>query len=121
MTDFSELRRLAEAATKGEWVVGEEEVSDQSGQVLSVWVEHKRRGGRIAQFFANCLVKTDAQVRANARFAAAASPKAILELLALAERRHESQRMEWTRAEGLQMQVRELQKDIAKLKGGFEA
>lgn len=120
MTDFSELRRSAEAATKGDWGVGDEVVSDKSGQVLSIFIEHGK-GGLIAQFFANCRVKTNAQVRANAEFAANASPKAVLALLQLAELRLEGKRIQWNRAEQLQAQVDALQKEVDQLRKGAQA
>lgn len=83
MADWSELEQLAAAATKGVWEVDPEEIiSPHSGAVLGVYIRHQKKGGRIAEFFANCLVKTDEQCRANARFAAAANPKAIRALIA---------------------------------------
>lgn len=83
MADWSELEQLAAAATKGVWEVDPEEIiSPHSGAVLGVYIRHQKKGGRIAEFFANCLVKTDEQCRANARFAAAANPSVILALIA---------------------------------------
>lgn len=82
MADWSELEQLAAAATKGVWEVDPEEIiSPHSGAVLGVYIRHQKKGGRIAEFFANCLVKTDEQCRANARFAAAANPSAIRALI----------------------------------------
>ena len=81
MTDVNkaQLRRLAEAATPGQWVTEDEDFS-LGGNVIGVYVAHQD-GGRIGQAFANCLVPTDAKCRANAAFMAAANPAAVLSLL----------------------------------------
>lgn len=84
MTDYSELGRLAEAATGGRWVTDGEYVNEQ-GNVTHAYVAHED-GGRIAAALANCLVKTDEQCRANAAFIAAANPAAVLALIAENER-----------------------------------
>ena len=79
MTDYSELTRLAEAATGGRWVTDGEYVNEH-GNLTYAYVAHED-GGRIAEALANCLVKTDEQCRTNAAFIAAANPPAVLELL----------------------------------------
>ena len=79
MTDYIELERLAEAATGGRWVTDGDYVNEH-GNVTHAYVAHED-GGRIAEAFANCLVKTDEQCRANAAFIAAANPAAVLALL----------------------------------------
>ncbi|RWU21295.1 hypothetical protein DM813_19095 [Pseudomonas alkylphenolica] len=78
------LKALAEAATPGEWVTDGEYVNEH-GNVLYAYVAHEK-GGRIAEAFANCLVKTDEQCRANAAYIAAASPVVVLALLAEIDR-----------------------------------
>jgi hypothetical protein len=80
MTDYSELERLAEAATGGRWVTDGEHVNEH-GNVLYAYVAHED-SGVIAEAVANCLVKTDEQCRANAAFIAAANPAVVLALLA---------------------------------------
>lgn len=82
--DKAQLKALAEAATPGKWVTDGEYVNEH-GNVLYAYVAHEK-GGRIAEAFANCLVKTDEQCRANAAYIAAASPTAVLALLAEIER-----------------------------------
>jgi hypothetical protein len=84
MNDYSELTRLAEAATGGRWVTDGEYVNEH-GSVLYAYVAHED-SGRIAEALANCLVKTDEQCRANAAFIAAANPVAVLELIAEVKR-----------------------------------
>lgn len=79
----AELRRLAEAATPGQWVTDDEEIGG-GGKIVAIYVAHKD-GGRIGQVFANCLVPTDAKCRANAAFMAAANPTAVLSLLSECE------------------------------------
>lgn len=78
--DYSELKRLAEAATGGRWVTDGEHVNEH-GNVTYAYVAHED-GGRIAEALANCLVKTDEQCRTNAAFIAAANPAAVLALIA---------------------------------------
>lgn len=75
----AELRRLAEAATQGKWVTDGDSVN-QHDNVIGHYVAHEK-GGRIAEAFANCMVRTDAKCRANASFIAAANPAAVLSLL----------------------------------------
>ena len=79
-----DLKVLAEAATPGQWVPDGEYVNEH-GNVLYGYVAHEN-SGRIAEAFANCLVSTDEQCRANAAFIAAANPATILALLAKIER-----------------------------------
>ncbi|WP_342650877.1 ead/Ea22-like family protein [Pseudomonas sp. REB1044] len=78
--DRDKLRALAQAATGGQWVTDGEHIN-QHGHLLYAYVAHKS-SGMIAQAFANCRVKTDAECRANAAFIAAANPANILALLA---------------------------------------
>ncbi|WP_054912163.1 ead/Ea22-like family protein [Pseudomonas sp. NBRC 111127] len=85
--DRAKLRALAQAATGGQWVTEGEHIN-QHGHLLHVYVAHEN-SGMIAQAFANCRVKTDAECRANAAFIASANPANILALLAEIERLHE--------------------------------
>lgn len=78
--DKANLKVLAEAATPGQWVTDGEYVNEH-GYVLYAYVAHEN-SGRIAEAFANCLVKTDEQCRANAAFIAGANPANVLSLLA---------------------------------------
>lgn len=77
--DKQELRRLAEAATKSQWRLDGEYINEH-GNLIGVYIAHAN-SGRIAEFFANCRVKTDEECRANAAFVAMANPAAILSLL----------------------------------------
>lgn len=78
----AELSVQAKAATPGPWIIDGDFVNEH-GNVLSSYIANGRRaGGRIAASFANCLVKTDEQCRANAAFIAGANPKAVLVLTA---------------------------------------
>lgn len=86
MTNRAELRRLAEAATPGQWVTDGEEIGG-GGKIVAIYVAHED-GGRIGQVFANCLVPTDAKCRANAAYMAAANPTAVLSLLDECESLH---------------------------------
>ncbi|MNZ24040.1 hypothetical protein D3C78_411750 [compost metagenome] len=79
MADYTELKRLAGAATPGPWVP-DGECANESGHVLYAYIAHAE-GGRIGEAFANCLVKTDEQCRANAAFMAVANPQAVLSLI----------------------------------------
>lgn len=98
MQDWAELKRLAEAATSGPWVPDGEYVNEH-GHVLYAYVAHAD-GGRIGEAFANCLVKTDEQCRANAEFMAAANPKVVLALLTELEAlSRDAQRYRWLRDE----------------------
>lgn len=82
--DKAKLRALALAATPGQWVTDGEYVNEH-GNVLYAYVAHEN-SGRIAEAFANCLVSTDEQCRANAAFIAAFSPATAQALLAEIER-----------------------------------
>ena len=76
----ADLAALAKAATPGPWVTDGDYVNEH-GHVLYTYIASGRKiGGRIANTFANCLVKTDEQCRANAEFIAGANPKAVLML-----------------------------------------
>lgn len=76
----ADLAMLAKAATPGPWVIDGDYVNEH-GSVTHAYIANGRRGGgRIAGAFANCLVKTDEQCRANAAFIAGANPKAVLML-----------------------------------------
>ena len=82
----AELTVLAKAATPGPWVTDGDYVNEH-GNVLQSYIANGRKaGGRIASAFANCLVKTDEQCRANAAFVAGANPKAVLVMAAEIER-----------------------------------
>lgn len=82
----AELTVLAKAATPGPWVTDGDYVNEH-GNVLNSYIASGRKaGGRIASAFANCLVKTDEQCRANAAFIAGANPKSVLVLTAEIER-----------------------------------
>lgn len=82
----ADLAVLAQAATPGPWVTDGDYVNEH-GHVLYTYIASGRKiGGRIANTFANCLVKTDEQCRANAAFIAAANPKAVLALTREIER-----------------------------------
>lgn len=85
--DKARLKELAEAATPGQWVTDGEYVNEH-GYVLYAYVAHEN-SGRIAEAFANCLVKTDEECRANAAFIAGANPANILALLAEIETLHD--------------------------------
>ncbi|MNJ52197.1 hypothetical protein D3C77_475210 [compost metagenome] len=82
--DILKLKAAAEAATSGQWVA-DGEYKNSHGNLLYAYVAHEN-GGRIAEAFANCLVKTDKQCRANAHFIAAANPPTVLALIAEIER-----------------------------------
>ncbi|MGO0684845.1 ead/Ea22-like family protein [Pseudomonas fulva] len=77
--DRDKLRALAHAATGGQWITECEHINEH-GHLLYAYVAHKN-SGMIAQAFANCRVKTDAECRANASFIAGANPANILALL----------------------------------------
>ncbi|MGY2277407.1 ead/Ea22-like family protein [Pseudomonas monsensis] len=82
----ADLAMLAKAATPGPWVIDGDYVNEH-GSVTHAYIANGRRGGgRIAGAFANCLVKTDEQCRANAEFIAGANPKAVLVLTREIER-----------------------------------
>lgn len=78
----ADLAALAKAATPGPWVTDGDHVNEHGYVLYSYVASGRRSGGRIAGAFANCLVKTDEQCRANAAFIAAANPKAVLVLIA---------------------------------------
>ncbi|CAM3896818.1 hypothetical protein CCOS865_02208 [Pseudomonas reidholzensis] len=92
-----DLKQLAEAATPGRWVTDGDYVNEH-GNVLFAYVAHEK-GGRIAEAFANCLVNTDEQCRANAAYIAAANPEAILALLAEIEQLEAKARLAGVAAE----------------------
>lgn len=76
----ADLAVLAKAATPGPWVADGDHVNEHGYVTHSYVASGRRSGGRIAGAFANCLVKTDEQCRANAAFIAGANPKAVLVL-----------------------------------------
>ncbi|WP_052506093.1 ead/Ea22-like family protein [Pseudomonas sp. MRSN 12121] len=82
----AKLKVLAKAATPGPWVTDGDYVNEHGYVLYSYIASGRKRGGRIANTFANCLVKTDEQCRANAEFIAEANPKAVLVLVAEIER-----------------------------------
>ena len=61
--------QLVSAHTPGPWLVSDEYQGAHA--LLGVYIDQKN-SGRVARTFANCLVKTDAECRANARLIAAA-------------------------------------------------
>lgn len=85
MNKLSELKAAAMDATPGPWIVGAEDRME-NGNLYGIYVSNPGddgcEDGRILECFSNCLVTTDADVRANAEFIAAANPAAVLELLA---------------------------------------
>ncbi|WP_236170411.1 ead/Ea22-like family protein [Pseudomonas parakoreensis] len=76
----ADLAALAKAATPGPWATDGDHVNEHGYVLYSYVASGRRSGGRIAGAFANCLVKTDEQCRANAAFIAGANPKAVLML-----------------------------------------
>ncbi|RVD78204.1 hypothetical protein [Pseudomonas koreensis] len=76
----ADLAALAKAATPGPWATDGDHVNEHGYVLYSYVASGRRSGGRIAGAFANCLVKTDEQCRANAAFIAGANPKAVLVL-----------------------------------------
>ncbi|MDY7560173.1 hypothetical protein QN366_01385 [Pseudomonas sp. CCC3.2] len=82
----AELASLAKAATPGPWVIDGDYVNEHGYVLYSYIASGRKTGGRIANTFANCLVKTDEQCQANAAFIAGANPKAVLMLTAEIER-----------------------------------
>ena len=70
--------------TPGRWRLDGEEFNS-FGNLIRIYVAHED-GGRICECFANCLVKTDEALRANARLIAAAPEllEALRELQRLA-------------------------------------
>lgn len=85
--DKGKLKALALAATPGQWVT-EGEYINEHGHLLYAYVAHES-SGMIAEAFANCRVKTDAECRANAAFIAGANPANILALVAEIETLHD--------------------------------
>ena len=81
-----DLTALAKAATPGPWITDGDYINEHNNVLYSYIASGRKRGGRIANTFANCLVKTDEQCRANAAFIAGANPKAILVLTAEIDR-----------------------------------
>lgn len=108
--DKARLKELAEAATPGQWLTDGEYVNEH-GYVLYAYVAHEN-SGRIAEAFANCLVKTDEQCRANAAFIAGANPANVLSLLAEVEQLKADNQMlrdEDLKWQGLRDQEREIE------------
>ncbi|ENV0141203.1 ead/Ea22-like family protein, partial [Salmonella enterica] len=73
----------AEKATKGNYVVGHNNINQQ-GHLSSVFVCQEWRGeagGVVAECHVNCLTETSEQVYANAEFIAVANPRTMLALL----------------------------------------
>lgn len=81
-----ELTAIAKAATPGPWITDGDYVNEHNNVLYSYIASGRKRGGRIANTFANCLVKTDEQCQANAAFIAGANPKAVLVLTGEIER-----------------------------------
>ncbi|EJX4187535.1 ead/Ea22-like family protein, partial [Salmonella enterica] len=81
--DKRALREAAEKATKGNYVVGHNNINQQ-GHLSSVFVCQEWRGeagGVVAECHVNCLTETSEQVYANAEFIAVANPATMLALL----------------------------------------
>ncbi|EDE5194587.1 ead/Ea22-like family protein [Salmonella enterica subsp. enterica serovar Typhimurium] len=81
--DKQALREAAEKATKGNYVVGHNNINQQ-GHLSSVFVCQEWRGeagGVVAECHVNCLTETSEQVYANAEFIAVANPRTMLALL----------------------------------------
>ncbi|ENU8730021.1 ead/Ea22-like family protein [Salmonella enterica] len=81
--DKQALREAAEKATKGNYVVGHNNINQQ-GHLSSVFVCQEWRGeagGVVAECHVNCLTETSEQVYANAEFIAVANPRTMLVLL----------------------------------------
>ncbi|EFQ9817813.1 ead/Ea22-like family protein [Salmonella enterica] len=81
--DKQALREAAEKATKGNYVVGHNNIN-QRGDLISVFVCQEWRGeagGVVAECHVNCLTETSEQVYANAEFIAVANPATMLALL----------------------------------------
>ncbi|EDU9608587.1 ead/Ea22-like family protein [Salmonella enterica subsp. enterica] len=81
--DKQALREAAEKATKGNYVVGHNNIN-QRGHLISVFVCQEWRGeagGVVAECHVNCLTETSEQVYANAEFIAVANPATMLALL----------------------------------------
>ncbi|MBS0870761.1 ead/Ea22-like family protein [Enterobacter ludwigii] len=78
-----ELRKAAEKATEGNYVVGHCDIN-KHGNLSSVYVCQEwngMAGGVVAECHVNCLTKNSDQVYANAGFMAFASPANVISLL----------------------------------------
>lgn len=78
-----ELRKAAEKATEGNYVVGHCDIN-KHGNLSSVYVCQEwngMAGGVVAECHVNCLTKNSDQVYANAGFMALASPANVISLL----------------------------------------
>lgn len=78
-----ELRKAAEKATKGNYVVGHCDIN-KHGNLSSVYVCQEwngMAGGVVAECHVNCLTKNSDQVYANAGFMALACPANVISLL----------------------------------------
>ncbi|EFG0142877.1 ead/Ea22-like family protein [Escherichia coli] len=78
-----ELRKAAEKATEGNYVVGHCDIN-KHGNLSSVYVCQEwngMAGGVVAECHVNCLTKNSDQVYANAEFMALASPANVISLL----------------------------------------
>ncbi|EOZ8928439.1 ead/Ea22-like family protein [Enterobacter cloacae] len=81
--DKQALRKAAEKATEGNYVVGHCDIN-KHGNLSSVYVCQEwngEAGGVVAEFHVNCLTKNSDQVYANAGFMAFASPANVISLL----------------------------------------
>lgn len=113
MTDYSELKRLAEAATPGPWVTENNEL---------YWSEDGYTKHLMETFDGNDICH-DEEHPANLRFIAAANPAAVLELIAENERlkvdngsmRGSTKRMGEDTSK-MQRQLRKLQRECDQLK-----
>ncbi|EPQ1034106.1 ead/Ea22-like family protein [Enterobacter asburiae] len=78
-----ELRKAAEKATEGNYVVGHCDIN-KHGNLSSVYICQEwngMAGGVVAECHVNCLTKNSDQVYANAGFMALASPANVISLL----------------------------------------
>lgn len=80
MIDIENLEALAKTATPGPWTVDEECLAERDRLYVAKGKPGNLRG-RILEVFANCLVRHAGRAD-NAKFIAAANPKAILEMAA---------------------------------------
>ena len=81
--DKQALRKAAEKATEGNYVVGHCDIN-KHGNLSSVYVCQEwngEAGGVVAECHVNCLTKNSDQVYANAGFIAFASPANVISLL----------------------------------------
>lgn len=131
MTDHSELKRLAEAATPGPWsMCGEADGSEGFEIIQDIWNEHGTHAGKdvVVYEWSDESDPLGVISRKDAEFIAAANPAAVLALIAESER-IESERADLWRGkrdvEGdrdtKSAVIAELKAEVAGLKTGYEA